>query len=258
MVASSSFCLNRYNWSAVLQTALLRMPNLMHALPGGWLSQQVERLNNALVPVARCGQPHLSTGISGDITLPNGTPMQPDQQLLLALHFENGQSLGIPRPRVVLETAFSQRLEQAIVKAWQYLHLFDGDIHAVIICNISNPITLQRNFKAEFYVWVREKTGNIGKSFNHILNLTHHLSTDEEFPLEKLNEVYHESTHKPSSNAEDANTVETESSDRSSWGNSTLASDEATKVDRPEDLQLYAPSNESKKIWRRSETSIVR
>jgi hypothetical protein len=148
------------------QFAVFRMVTKLHDCVGGWFAKQTPAIQRALRALARCGRPLLRPLHSGAFSVADGT-MGPDEQIDVILEFEqpNGEYLQvlIPHPRVVLETCFSQSMEDAVKKAWRYLYLSDSQCQAVVICDMTYPPYEPGKFKAVMSVWVREKTGDIGE-----------------------------------------------------------------------------------------------
>lgn len=179
---------------------------------------------------------------------------------------------------MLLETAYSQKLASAMEKAFDYLYDDERNTHAVIICDMTYPVSLTRNFKADISVWVRPETGNLGKSGCYLLIplLIHH--SDEDYPLEDLG-FEHEPSASPSQsptpqphiplspneNLEGAldrphSTTDASSpsiTDLSSMGYSgtPTATEDRTSVDDLKSLRTYG--NGAKKIIRRTEKAIV-
>ncbi|KEP45730.1 hypothetical protein V565_246340, partial [Rhizoctonia solani 123E] len=170
----------RFNWSVIGNTAVFDMPKAPHDLPGNWMMMVLPQIDDALMRTATCGNPsvcptgthdvYLATAgkkgkktkyLTGTIAGKNtGSHFQPDASFHLQYLNDKGDATyASPRPRVILETAFSDKLTDTQDKACEYLYNTDGDIHAVIICNMSHPIPKQ-GFKAEISVWVRAPNEN--------------------------------------------------------------------------------------------------
>ncbi|KAG9097467.1 hypothetical protein FS749_006224 [Ceratobasidium sp. UAMH 11750] len=170
----------RYDWCRETKTATFRMPTKLHECPGEWLADQAPWITSQLRSVAKCGIPLVQSGGSAHVRLPFWGLACPDKQLDLVLDLGLGidRRIQIPFPRVVLETSYSQSLEDVVEKAWNYLFDSDDHIHAVIICDMDYPVTSAKNFRASLSVWTREETGCI--------------SPADDWPLEVLLDVPHE------------------------------------------------------------------
>jgi hypothetical protein len=92
--------------------------------------------------------------------------LQPDNRIDVNIHFQHGDAVDtycVPQPRVVLEAAFSQNLLAAEGKAWEYLCAGDGHTHAVIIVDMTYPVSQEKTFVAKIAVWSRADAGRDGK-----------------------------------------------------------------------------------------------
>lgn len=146
------------------------MVTYVHETPGSWLAKAATDITNRLEEAARCGRPYVYSRGSSTVDLP-GMKLQSDMCLLL--HTDFGKERKHPKyPRLVLETAYSQSLDDVKEKAWKWLHRSDRGIHAVLICNMKPRISLVRDFKADISVWVREPTEDGSKCFgSHLFAL---------------------------------------------------------------------------------------
>jgi hypothetical protein len=139
----------------------------LHNVPGAWLTLCVPEVERTLQESARCGTPFLIVQGDGRVSLAGEkSKLQPDNRIDVNVHFEDGEdkkTYCVPQPRIVLETAFSQHRQAAKDKAWGYLCAGDDHTHAVIIVDLSYPVTLEKNFVAEVAVWVRSFTDEDGK-----------------------------------------------------------------------------------------------
>ncbi|KAG8732796.1 hypothetical protein FRC10_000609 [Ceratobasidium sp. 414] len=180
----------RYDWRSETKTAVFRMPTTLHECPGEWLSNQTDWLTEQLRLVAQCGVPMVTSGGSGGLELKGyGCPC-PGKRLELSLDFGRLKDfrrlkdfgrledcVRIPFPRVVLEMGYSQKHEELLEKAWNYLFRSDKHIHSVILCDMQYGVSDKEDFWASISVWERKRTGDI----------------DEDWPFEDLGNVSHKS-----------------------------------------------------------------
>jgi hypothetical protein len=254
---------HRYDWSIATRTAILRMPKLIHELPASWLQDAVGEITRHLAKVAVCSKPVVRSGCSGSCPLKDGGKT-PDGSLYLRLRLEDG-AIDTVLPRVVLETAHSQKLKPLMHKAWHYLYKSKLRVHAVVLCTTTYPISGTRNFKAKISVWVRATTGDVGAC--HVSRFPNFFlqssCVDIDFPFEKC--------HDGESDEEDSDSEESEDEggepeDGESASNPPSLTDDhaGTSVSQvslvEEDLELartFAPKPNDPKIWRRSVLPIV-
>ncbi|QRW09549.1 hypothetical protein RhiLY_08548 [Ceratobasidium sp. AG-Ba] len=165
----------RYDWDPENQRLSLFMASPLHEVPGGWMGSLLEWLQRELRLVCRCGTPSLINGCSGIVEYPNGRRMAPDTGIFVqyAIQPEIGPEIRVivPFPRVVLETAFSQSLEDARRKIHAHLHLSDEHTHVGILCNMKKPVTCEEDFWATIEVWTRDIDEN---------------NTDDQLPYEVI------------------------------------------------------------------------
>ncbi|KAG8699480.1 hypothetical protein FRC08_005285 [Ceratobasidium sp. 394] len=171
----------KYDWRASNLTAVFRMPYQIHNCPTTWLSRCLPQLQEAVEAAARCGVPQLLDHGDGFVkTHDEAARLQPDNGIDVNLHFQNqgGDSIYyVPLPRIILETAYSQSHADVLAKAWDYLWNSDKHhIHAVIITDMSYPITQKKKFKVRIAVWTRAETGQ----------------DDLDYPFEELGDFEHE------------------------------------------------------------------
>lgn len=143
------------------------MPTSLHNAPATWLTLCVPQVEPIVQASARCGEPVLLVHGDGTVTQPSGTPtMQADNRIDVNVHFRHRDKVDtycVPQPRIVLETAYSQPVEKAEDKAWEYLWAGNRHTHAVIIVDMSYPVTQVKDFVAKIAVWSRKETDRDGK-----------------------------------------------------------------------------------------------
>lgn len=210
------------------------MATSLHNSPATWLTLCVRDVQRTVQESARCGTPLLLVHGDGRIKYPGGTS-QPDNRIDVNVHFQhNGEAdtYCVPEPRVVLETAFSQPLQDAEDKAWEYLCTGDGHTHAVIVVDMSYPVTPQKDFKAKIAVWSRQDTGDDGRPvpplpcFNADL-----LYADVDYPFEASEEYPHEPLPTPEEEHSPESPGGSNASSLAGSGSATLISEGTTKVD---------------------------
>ncbi|KAG8730749.1 hypothetical protein FRC10_002374 [Ceratobasidium sp. 414] len=175
-------------WSSGTRVAVFRMPTSLHNTPGEWLSAQIPYMQAVLDEAAVCGRPVLKSSGDGNVRLAGLGTRGPDQQLKVTTRFDLGDQVAEvlpPHPRVVLETAYSQSEARALEKAASYLHNSGTHTHAVIVCKMTYPVSLDKNFKAEIAVWTRQLSGSVDTDFPfensaHIEHDPHRLGLIEE------------------------------------------------------------------------------
>jgi hypothetical protein len=140
----------------------------MHEILSNWLVSHWDYLSKRLQKVARCGRPDIGFAGTADVHWPEFSG-QPDQSITVRVDFNvegekgEGKTVKPDFARVVMEVAYSQTLESVMDKGVEYLHKSNGDIRAVIVCNLSYPVTQEKNFVAEIDVWIRMPTGDDGE-----------------------------------------------------------------------------------------------
>lgn len=149
----------RYDWCSNTRVAVLRMPLAIHEVPFNWWAQEVlPILRNQLEAAAVCNRWEPRNGGSPTCITGGGLRLEPDLSLWVT-------KANAPRivsgelPRVVIEVAVSQTVESVMKKTWDWLHSGKLDVHAVVVCKLSYPVSANKDFKAEIGVWVRERTG---------------------------------------------------------------------------------------------------
>ena len=263
------FALQRYDWfDSEVPTAVLRMASLIHERPGSWFADQKSLINDHLSRMALCGRPQVSFASNLRVQKPKTPEIKtpgfrtPDQSLMLNTYFEKDEAHSPVWPRIVLETACSQTLRSVMNKAWDYLLDFDGEVHAVVVCNMNCPITLKRDFKVSIGVWIRKPTYKDGKPFDVALVLADILLADEDFPKEVFPNA-HESRPSPAQGVigeeeENIAALTDLSTSISDGGTSaTVVSEGDTKVADLENDRTYTIPGKDGEIWRRSEKPIV-
>jgi hypothetical protein len=260
----TTFAPQRYDWFAdKVPTAVFRMPTAMHETAGAWFSRQEGKINEYLSRMALCGLPDVSFRGNPSLEMPGRPGVRiPDQNLRLHTSFGEGKRYSPSQPRVIFETACSQPLISVLKKAWEYLHCFDGEIHAVIVCNMSYPITLKEDFRVTIGVWTRKPTSIDGESFDIVLVLAYILSAEEDFPLEEIpydHEVKPYSTQAQEGQEEEelTNIVDSSTSISDGGTSATVASEGTTRNETLDNLREFCPPKETQSIWRRSENPIV-
>ncbi|KAG8680867.1 hypothetical protein FRC08_015995, partial [Ceratobasidium sp. 394] len=149
----------RSEWRHDGQVAILKMPTDLHNIPGAWLCEQIPYIQAMVDEAAPCGRPKITASFDTNVKLVGVGRFSPDQQLKVILRFGEGDKakhVHLPAPRIVLETAYSQTRGEMEAKAADYLHAPGGHVHAVIVCNMTHPVTLERNFRAEIAVFTRD------------------------------------------------------------------------------------------------------
>ncbi|KAG8685608.1 hypothetical protein FRC08_013021 [Ceratobasidium sp. 394] len=195
---------------------------------------------------ALCGRPKITASFDTNVKLVGVGRFSPDQQLKVILCFGEGDKakrVHLPAPRIVLETAYSQTRGEVEAKAADYLHAPGRHIHAVIVCNMTHPVTLEPNFRAEIAVFTREMTG----------------SSDIDYPFENIRHIEHEPRTVPS------NVLDREQSTESalkagilssmSSGSSSLASGDILVSGQESDLKTIP--GRQQKIWLRSGYQVI-
>ncbi|KAG8722205.1 hypothetical protein FRC08_005563 [Ceratobasidium sp. 394] len=141
------------------------MPDLLHELPGNWLLKVLPIVQAHLTRVAICGRPRVTAGTASGINVQDGSKCG-DQSIILSYERdENNKASPVNKlqPRVVLETAHTQSLENVLRKSWSYLHESNNAIHAVIVCAFRWPYP--SNIEVDIAVWTRMSCGNDEEDF---------------------------------------------------------------------------------------------
>lgn len=148
----------RYDWYSGTGVAVLRMPLDLHEIPlNFWLQDVLPILRGQLQKAAICDRWDPRNGGSPTCNTADGSGLEPDLSLWITRPNAPVMHLG-ELPRVVIEVAFSQTFDSAKDKAWRWLHSGKLDVHAVVVCKLSYPVTEKRDFRAEIGVWVRGQT----------------------------------------------------------------------------------------------------
>lgn len=239
------------------------MPEGIHDIPGVWLAETLGDLSSRLAGMARCGRPELTHVGSKRMPLEGGK-REPDLFVRLLTHFDSEDYHISVGPRVILETAHSQRLLSVMEKAHGYLYSEERDTHAVIICDMSYPVTLTHDFKADISVWVRPETGDIGRPLHCLCILVPISHSDEDYPLEDL-EHDHQPRASPPQSPEPQSSLEDQDehvpdlssplSESHSSCTMVTRTDDGTKVHDLKIARTYQLGTE--KICRRTEKAIV-
>lgn len=254
------------------------MPEGIHDIPGAWLTEILGEISEGLQKVARCGRPEVKHVGTKSIKRKDGLK-GPDLFLRLLTRFDQDVLHISVGARVVLETAYSQSLPSVMSKVFDYLHDDAGNTHAVIVRDMSYPLTLVRDFKVDIGVWVKPETGNLGKSHKYAVVLLLISASDEDYPLEdfdcnhmpratpppsSLSQSPTPGQHVPLSPVENDKEAsdhqpagpELSSPSSNAYSGSTLVTEDRTRVDHSDKARVYTRG--SKSIWRRTEKPIVR
>ncbi|KAF8597003.1 hypothetical protein BDV93DRAFT_562738 [Ceratobasidium sp. AG-I] len=199
--------------------AVFRMTTPLHNAPATWLTLCVPEVELAVQDSARCGKPFLLVHGDGRVDIAGGkSRLQPDNRIDVNVRFRHGDKEDrycVPQPRVILETAFSQSLKNAQEKAWEYLCTGDSHTHAVIIVDMTYPVTQEKNFIAKIAVWSRSDTGK----------------TDEDYPFEASEGYRHKLQAMPEDEQGEESPEVTDGLSPVGSGTLTQASEGTTRVE---------------------------
>ncbi|EUC63677.1 hypothetical protein RSOL_515400, partial [Rhizoctonia solani AG-3 Rhs1AP] len=160
----------RYDWDLETHTAVLRMPSILHEIPGEWLNDRIkEVVGPKITNKSVCGTPSLATSSAANIpvgpsTGKGGNSVAPDQSFHLMQINADGRKVRVQgAPRMIIETSASEARCHIIDKIFRYLYDTNYGVHAVVICDMQNVPSLAdghgRPFKVEIAVWVRDECG---------------------------------------------------------------------------------------------------
>jgi hypothetical protein len=239
------------------------MPEPIHEIPACWLGSLIQDLSRRLEAVVPCGTPELRCEGTGNVKW-KGFAKQPDQSIILRWRFPHDKIYTPRYPRVVMETAYSQSLKSAMDSAVEYLYKTEGEVHAVIVCDLAYPIKKDTRFSAEISVWIREPTGVDGEHPDTYSTLADGLSIDIDNPVENIPHDHDVNTLVEYELASDGS----QSESSGEYSNATLVSDEHTRVDpimpkltmdeKIRSSRTYPLEGNGQKIRRRTEHAIVR
>ncbi|KAG9081750.1 hypothetical protein FS749_007417 [Ceratobasidium sp. UAMH 11750] len=236
----------RSEWRHDGQIAILKVPTDLHNLPGAWLCEQLPYIQAMVDEAALCGRPKITASFDTNVELEGVGRFSPDQQLKVILRFGEGEKAKrahLPAPRIVLETAYSQTRGEVEDKAADYLHAPGEHVHAVAICNMTYPVTLESNFRTEIAVFTREMTG----------------TSDIDYPFENTRHIEHEPRGVSSDVLDREQSTESalraEISPPKSSGSSSLASGDSPAGDQEPGLKTIP--GRQQKVWLRSGYQVI-
>ncbi|KAG9126806.1 hypothetical protein FRC07_001879 [Ceratobasidium sp. 392] len=164
----------RYDWYSEDRTAVFKMLSWVHDTPADWFILELPGLTNELRQACFCGTPTLSSIGSGGTKHTDGGRKEPDKGVMLTLLFEAGLPegvsgpalVGIPFPRIVWETSYSQSEEDARRKICSQLMFSERHTQVAILCNMKYKVTEKLDFWATIEIWVRiEKEDDMDARF---------------------------------------------------------------------------------------------
>lgn len=131
------------------------MPNRIHEGIQDWIYSHLNFIQEVVQAENICEAIQPSLRLSGAPTFKLATGFALADEGISVMNLKTEHWLQGAVPFVIFEVSNSQRPTDVKRKAWHWLHKFNNHAQAVVIYDLSHPITETRNFKAEISVWVR-------------------------------------------------------------------------------------------------------